>query len=49
MPTITQGTQTSIMKNGCNTTVARKVFAFFAVIQCWNRCGNMPTDSGMTK
>ena len=44
MPSRMQGAQTSMMKIGCRITTGRKVFTSLAVIQCWKRCGNMPTD-----
>ena len=40
-------TMASMMKIGCATTVSRKLRALRAVSQCWNRCGNMPTDRGI--
>ncbi len=30
-------------------TVRRNVLALRAVSQCWNKCGNIPTDSGTNK
>ena len=46
-PINTHGTHTIMMHNGCAITVSLKLRALFAVSQCWNRCGNMPTLSGM--
>ena len=46
MPKRMQGAQTSMMKIGCRITTVRKVLTSLAVIQCWKRCGNMPTESG---
>ena len=48
-PSNTHGAQTSKMKIGCTITTVRKVLASLAVIQCWNRCGNMLTESGTKK
>ena len=48
-PTKTQGTQTIMMKIGWQITGTLNVLALFAVIQCWNKCGNIPTDSGIRR
>ena len=49
IPINTQGTQTIMMKIGWATTGNLKLEAFLAVSQCWNRCGNMPTERGMSR
>ena len=46
-PMRTQGTQTIAIQMGWAITVSLNDFALFAVSQCWKRCGNMPTESGM--
>ena len=46
MPISTQGTHTIMMNTGCATTGNLKLLALFAVSQCWNKCGNIPTENG---
>ena len=48
-PIRTHGTQTMAMQMGCAITVNLNVLADLAVSQCWNRCGNMATLSGMKR
>ena len=45
-PISTQGTQVIMIQIGKAATVSLKLLARRAVSQCWNRCGNIPTESG---
>ena len=46
-PSKTHGTQTIMIKMGWAMMARRKLLADFAVSQCWNKWGNIPTLSGM--
>ena len=39
----------TIAASGLATIGSLKLFALFAVSQCWNRWGNIPTDKGTSR